>query len=209
MEKEIIKVEPIVIYPDCIKRNGVQGDCHECSNKINCLSPRSMCINPYKDHKNGCPKFGKMSSCPPNIPCMYDQIFDISDVYAIITKINLYEYFKKRREKNPNLAEGQIRNLRVWQPISLKENDYAIAEFFHENKDKENFIATRLLECMGVDVVSTLKNAGLNISFPVKDYAYRVAFAAQTYYPMLEKYGFEIQEENRGPKRGMKLLVRK
>ena len=93
MEKEIIKVEPIVIYPDCVKRNGVQGDCHKCSNKANCLSPRSMCINPYKNHKEGCPKFGSSSECPPAIPCMYDQIFNIDDVYAIVTRLNLYEFY--------------------------------------------------------------------------------------------------------------------
>ena len=84
MEKEIYKVKPIIIYPDCIKKSGVQGDCHTCSNKVNCLSPRSMCVKPYKNHKYGCPNFRKLPTCPPNIPCMYDQVFDISDVYSIM-----------------------------------------------------------------------------------------------------------------------------
>ena len=88
MEKEIYKVNPIIIYPECILDHGYQD---------NCLSPRSMCIRPYKNHKNGCPNFGKLPTCPPNIPCMYDQAFDISDVYAVVTKFYLEEYFNKRR----------------------------------------------------------------------------------------------------------------
>lgn len=209
MEKEIYKVKPIIIYPNCILEDGKQGNCYECGKINDCLSPRSMCIRPYKNHKYGCPNFGKLPTCPPNIPCMFDQVFDISDVYAIVTKFYLEEYFNKRRENRPDLAEGQIRNIRVWQPIAIKENDYAISEFYKENLDKKDYISTRLLECMGVDVINTVKNVGIEIKFPVQDYAYRIAFAAKVYEDALEKYGFEIYEEKNGAKKGMKTLVRK
>ena len=209
MEKEIVKVNPIIIYPKCILENGKQNNCHSCNNYDDCLSPRCMCIKPYKNHKDGCPNFGKLPTCPPNIPCMYDQVFDISNVYAIVTKFDLTKYFKERRENRPDLAEGQIRNLRVWQPKAVKENDYAIAEFYRENPDKNDFISSRLLECMGVDVINTMKEVGIEIKFPVEEYAYRIAFAAKVYDESLEKYGFEIYEETRGAKKGMKTLVRK
>ena len=62
---------------------------------------------------------------------------------------------------------------------------------------------------MGVDVVSTMKEVGIEIKFPVIDYAYRIAFAARVYGEALEKYGFEIHEETKGPKKGMKTLIRK
>ncbi len=208
MEKEIIKVNPIIIYPECIIKNGYQDNCFECDKKNECLSPRSMCIKPYKNHKDGCPNFGKLPTCPPNIPCMYDQVFDTSDVYAVVTKFNLDEYFAKRRKNRPDLAEGQIRNIRVWQPIALKENDYAISEFYKENPDKKEYVATRLLECMGVDVINTMKEVGIDIKFPVEDYAYRVSFLAKIYDDALEKYGFEIHEENNGMKKGIKSLVK-
>jgi hypothetical protein len=208
MEKEIYKVNPIIIYPECIINKGYQDNCFNCDKRDNCLSPRSMCIRPYKNHKNGCPNFGKLDTCPPNIPCMYDQIFDTSDVYAVVTKFNLEEYFNKRRLNRPDLAEGQIRNIRIWQPIAVKENNYAISEFYKENPDKKDYVSTRLLECMGVDVINTMKNVGVIIKFPVTDYAYRVTFVAKVYEDMLDKYGFKIYEEKTGSKKGIKTLKR-
>ena len=168
-----------------------------------------MCIRAYKNHKYGCPNFDKLPTCPSNIPCMYDQVFDINDVYAIVTKFYLEDYYNKRRKNRPDLAEGQIRNIRVWQPIALKENDYAISEFYKENLDKNDYISSRLLECMGVDVINTMKEVGIEIKFPVEDYAYRIAFVAKVYEKALEKYGFEIYEETSRAKRGIKTLIRK
>lgn len=209
MEKEIYKVNPIIIYPECIIKTDEQDNCFSCDKISECLSPRSMCVRPYKNHKYGCPNFGKLPTCPPNIPCMYDEIFDISDVYAVVTKFYLEEYFDKRRKNRPDLAEGQIRNIRVWQPIAIKENDYAISEFYQENPNKKDYVATRLLECMGVDVISTIKEVGIEIKFPVEDYAYRIAFVAKVYYDALEKYGFHVYEENSRFKKGIKTLAKK
>ena len=209
MEKEIFKVNPIVIYPKCIIEKGVQDNCLTCENKDNCLSPRSMCIRPYKGHKNGCPNFGKLPTCPPNIPCMYDQMFDMSDVYAVVTTYYLEEYFEERRKKRPDLPEGQIQNIRNWQPTALKENDYAISEFYRENPNLYIYVSTRLLECMGVDVVGTMKEVGLYIKFPVKEIAYRVSFVARVLDGSLEKYGFDIYEETSKNKKGMKRLIKK
>lgn len=207
MKKEVYKVKPIVIYPDCIIKNGIQDDCHACSTKSSCISPRSMCIRPYKNHKNGCPNFGRLLACPPNIPCMYDEIFDVSDVYAVVTKFDLNSYFAKRIEKRPDLPLGQIKNLRVWQSIAIKENDLALHDFYLENKNLCNYVSTRMLECMGVDVVNTMKKVGVNLKFPVDDYAFRVSFVAKVYPDALEKYGFEIYEESSKSKIGVKKLI--
>ncbi len=209
MEKEIYIVNPIVIYPKCMLETGKQGNCYECKELENCKSPRSMCVRPYKNHKHGCPNFGKLPTCPPNIPCMYDEIFDVSDVYAIATRFYLEEFFDKRREKRPDLPEGQIRNSRIWQPITKKENDYAISDFYRENPDKIDYVSTRLLECMGVDVVNTMKDVGVILRFPPKDYVYRIAFVAKVYKEALEKYGFEIYEERSGEKKGIRTLIMK
>ena len=206
MEKEIYKVNPIIIYPECILEKGYQDNCFECNKREKCTSPRSMCIRPYKNHKYGCPNFGVLPTCPPNIPCMFDQMFDVSDVYAVATKFYLEEFFDKRRKKRPDLAEGQIRNSRVWQPITLKENDYGIRDFYLENPDKASYVSTRLLECMGVDVVNTMKEVGVDLRFPPKEIVYRIAFIARVYEESLERYGFEIYEETNVMKRGIKTL---
>ena len=209
VENEVYKVNPIIIYPKCIIDGGTQHDCHDCNNKDNCIvyQPRCMCIRPYKDHISGCPNFNVLPTCPPNIPCMYDEVFDVSDVYAVVTKFYKKEYFDYRRRNRPDLAEGQIRNIRVWQPITKKENDYAVSKFYQDNPDKYDYVATRLLECMGVDVVNTMKEHGVIIKFPDEDYSYRISFVSRVYEEALEKYGYEIHEESNRLKRGMKTLV--
>ncbi len=195
MEKIITKVNPIIIYPKCILDTGMQDDCNTCLEKDICTSPRSMCVRPYKNHKCGCPNYGKSDTCPPKIPSMYDQIFYVDDVYAVITKFNLYKYYERRRKNRPDLPEGQIRNLRCWQPITIKENDMAVSEFYNEYADKNDYVSTRLLECMGVDVINTLKEVGVTISFPIEEYVYRVSFLAKTIEESLSKYNFEIYED--------------
>ncbi len=206
MEKEIYKVNPIIIYPECILEKGYQDNCFECNKREKCTSPRSMCIRPYKNHKYGCPNFGVLPTCPPNIPCMFDQIFDVSDVYAVATKFYLEEFYESRRKKRPDLPEGQIRNSRVWQPITKKENDFGIRDFYLENPDKIDYVSTRLLECMGVDVINTMKEVGVDLRFPPKEIVYRIAFIARVYEESLEKYGFEIYEETNNMKKGIKTL---
>ena len=203
MEKEIFKVKPIILYPKCILEHGKQLDCHECSDKEECslYQPRSMCIRPYKGHPHGCPNFGKLPTCPPNNPCMYDEIFDVSDVYAVVTAYNLYDHYEKMRKNNPGLAEGQIRNKMYWQHTDMKNNDIAIAEFYRENPQLNDYVSTRFLECMGVQVIDTMKEVGIDIAFPVKEYTYRVAFLTRVYEDVLQKYGYEIYEEKSGVKK--------
>lgn len=207
MEKEVYKVNPVIIYPVCIEKNGKQGDCFICGNLTECKSPRSFCIRPYKNHKKGCPNYNKRENCPPNIPSMYDQVFDVSDVYAIVTKFDLKTYYEQRRKNRPDLHEGHIKNPRNWKGTDLKNNDLAISEWFLENPDKTNYVASRDLECMGVQVQDTLRAVGLDISFPVTDYAYRIAFAAKLLDGALEKYGYSVYEEKGEYKKGLKMLV--
>ena len=209
MKKEIFKVNPIVIYPECILDHGYQDNCLTCEKRESCLSPRSMCVRPYKNHKYGCPNFGKLPTCPPNIPCMFDQMFDMSDVYAVVTNFNLELFWNIRRERRPDLPEGQIRNLLVWQPKAIKANDWAISEVYKEHPELFAYVSTRLLECMGVDVVNTMKEVGIDIVFPVETHAYRVAFLAKVLDGALEKYGFDIYEETEEHKEGMKLLIKR
>ena len=210
MEKEIYRVQPIIIYPECIIKNGYQSDCRTCEKKNTCLSPRSMCIRPYKSHKDGCPNYGKLPTCPPNMPCMYNEMFDTSEVYALVTKLDLETHYKEMREKHPNLTNGKEKNTRYWQPKSLRDNDITISEFYRENPDKEDFVSTRLLECMGVDVVSTMKDVGVEIKFPVKKEALRISFIAKVLHESLDKYGFKIYKETKSrEKKGMKILVKR
>lgn len=191
----IIKVNPIVIYPKCMEENGVQSDCRTCPEKLNCKSPRSMCTNPYPKHPNGCPNYGKLDTCPPKNPAMYDQIFHLDDVYAVVTVFDLYSYYDQRRKRRPDLPEGQIRNKLNWQGKDKKLNDLAAAEFYKMYPDKLDYVVTRLLECMGVNVIDTLGNVGIPIIFPVEEITRRVAFIAKVIDGALDKYDYEIYED--------------
>ena len=209
MEKEIIEVKPHVIYSKCVLENGKQSDCRTCNNKDVCIlyQPRCMCLKPYPGHPDGCPNYGK-PGCPPNTP-MYDQVFDMDEpIYAIVTNYDLEEYFNQRRKNRPDLPEGQIRNSRCWQPRTKKENDYAVRDFLNK-LNRKDYVATRLLESMGVDVIGTMKEIGLEIKFPVIDHVYRVSFAAKAREMPLQEYNTEIYEEEKGIKKGLRTLVKK
>ena len=43
MEKGVLKVKPIIIYPKCIIEDGKQGNCYECNNLDECLSNFLCC----------------------------------------------------------------------------------------------------------------------------------------------------------------------
>ena len=209
MEKEIVKIDPVVIYPVCIIETGRQGDCFTCALREECASPRSMCIKPYKGHKYGCPNYGRLPTCPPNMPCMFDQMYDVNEVYAVVTKFDREAYFDIRRAKRPDLPEGQIRNLRNWQPISVKETELAVREFYLENPDKANYVSTNYLECMGVQVQDSLRPVGIDIVFPPGRFVYRVSFVGKIREEALEKFGFLVYDEKNKEKKDVKKLVMK
>ena len=49
---------------------------------------------------------------------------------------------------------------------------------------------------MGVDVINTMKEVGVEIKFPVENYAYRIAFVAKVYYDALGKYNQFLTEHS-------------
>ena len=42
MEKIITKVDPIIIYPICILKTGMQNDCNTCLEKNSCICALSL-----------------------------------------------------------------------------------------------------------------------------------------------------------------------
>ena len=206
MDKLIIKVDPIILYPPCIKDKGYQEDCRKCGNIENCWKeeqPRSLCIKTYPGHPEGCPNYGKNEECPPKIPAMYDWIFDTRDVYAVITEFDLLAWYEYRRKRKPYLPEGQIKNKMYWQTKDKAKNELAVKDFYKQYPEKKDYVYTNYLECMGVHLVKTLEENGINLEFPVKDFSRRISLVAKVYEEALTKYGFYIKE-----KEGTKKLKR-
>ena len=177
MKKYYVKVDPIIIYPACIK-SGKKQDCFNCKlfETKACKSPRGLCTRFYKNHKRGCPNYGKKPDCPPIVP-MFDEIFDISKpVYAIFSAYDLESHVNKMEERHPNWSEAQLLNVLYWQGTARKQLKSCIFEFNKEFK-KKGYYSTNSPEAMGVDVTKTLKNAGINLEWPARKKVYKIAMA--------------------------------
>ena len=134
---------------------------------------------------------------------MYDWIFDTSDVYAVITEFDLLKWYDYRRKRKPYLPEGQIKNKMYWQNKIKAQNRKDVIEFYQNNPDKKDYVATDYLECMGVHLVRTLKENGVNLEFPVKDVSRRISCIAKAYEEAVIKYGFYVEKKD-----GVKTLKR-
>lgn len=178
-------IEPIIVYPAC-KKAGLKQDCFNCAIEKTgkCLSTRSLCIKEYKNHKYGCPNYGKRSDCPPNAP-MFDEVFDIKQpAYAIFSTFNLGQHVKMMREKHPQWTETQLLNVLYWQGTARKYLKININSFVANYREKGYYVTTSP-EAMGVDVTETLKRAGITLEWPARELVYKVAMAG---IPKSEKY---------------------
>lgn len=177
MDNYFIEVNPVIIYPPCLKSGKVQN-CFNCelSKKGGCGSPRAMCVLPYKNHKKGCPNYGKKPDCPPVVP-MFDEVFDITKpVYAIFSTYDLYAHTEKMKKNHPQWTEAQLLNVLYWQGTAkkhLKEN----IQHFNEQFKEKGYYSTVSPEAMGVNVMQTLKKAGIDLEWPARNTAYKIAFA--------------------------------
>lgn len=180
-----LEVKPIIEYPRCIQLGKIQ-DCLNCDLYTigGCNSPRSKCVLEYKNHKKGCPNYGKKMSCPPIVP-MFDQIFDISQpIYAIFSKYDLSSHVEKMRIRHPEWSETQLLNVLYWQGTARKNLKNKINDFNKSFREK-GYYSTLLPEAMGVNVTMTLKNAGIALEWPARKVVYKVAFAG---VPLSEEY---------------------
>ena len=184
-----IRVEPIVIYPPCMKAGRAQ-DCFNCNvQKAGaCPSPRGICVAEYKNHKRGCPNYGKRAYCPPYGP-MFDKVFDMTKpFYAITSTHDLGAHVEKMRKRHPDWTDAQLLNVLYWQGQARKELRNIIAEFNEEYR-RQGYYTTIAPEGMGVDVTQTLKNAGIHLEWPARQTVYKVAIAGipidETYMKIL------------------------
>lgn len=185
MNKFYIEVNPVIVYPPCI-RAGKDQDCFNCTlyPTGGCNSPRAMCVLAYKNHKKGCPNYGKKIDCPPAVP-MFDQVFDMTKpIYAIYSTYDLFSHTEKMRQKHPDWTETQLLNVLYWQGTARKHLNENI-EKFNEQFRSKGYFSTTSPEAMGVNVTETLKNAGIPLEWPARKTVYKVAFAG---IPLDDKY---------------------
>lgn len=189
MSSEFLVVNPIIIYPVCML-NGIPQNCFSCAIYKNkgCISPRGLCVREYKNHKKGCPNYGKKRGCPPNVP-MFDEVFDLNkDIYLISIKYDLGRHIKLMQKKHPLWTETQLKNVLYWQGTAKKQLRERIKEFI-KNYREEGYYVTTTPEAMGVDVTRTLKLVGIDLEWPAKETVYKIALAGipqdKEYYDIL------------------------
>jgi len=192
MKTKYLKVDPIIIYPACIKTAKKQ-DCFNCEifKRDLCKSPRGMCAKKYPLHPKGCPNYGKYATCPPNAP-MFDEIFDMNkDIYLIYYRFDIGTHIEKMKKRHPNWSERQLRSVLYWQGTAKKGHKEEIRKFMNEYEELGYEVCVP--EGYGVDVTKTLANIGIILEWPPMKYSYRIAFAG---IPKKGKSLKDIKKEN-------------
>ena len=133
---------------------------------------RSWCRLPYASHKHGCPKFGKCALCPPKVCLFKDFIDTTKPMWLYYIEFDLAAHMAAKKQKHPKWTERQCRNLLYWQPTVNKELRMLV-----ENACPENLARTFCPEAMGVNVIKTARNAGLNVSYRPRTLVYKIAIA--------------------------------
>ena len=134
------------------------------------LKARDWCRLPYPDHPHGCPNYGKKDVCPPTAPLITDFI-DVSDQVGLVyVRFDLEAWAAKMKKRHMNWSERQCRNLLYWQGAV---NAYLYTKLLSFTPIDR--IYTMCPEAMGVNIISTLKRAGVPIELKPKKYVHKVA----------------------------------
>lgn len=135
---------------------------------------RGLCVSPYPGHKKGCPNFNHKNGCPPRA-MTFDKVYDLSKpVYAIINKFDFAEHVNRMKELHPKWSQRQLECCLYWQPKARKQLLQHIKYFFSNH---QGYFITVCPEAMGLDVTRTLKNSGIDLEWPPKQWACQVAIA--------------------------------
>ncbi len=127
--------------------------------EINSNAYDKWCRLPYKNHKNGCPNYGKRKSCPP-FARKFEELIE-APFFLVTQEFDLENQKQKMKEKHPNWTECQCRNLLYWQRgfvRKLKEEAYGYA-----NSLGPDFTVLEVPEANGVNVFQTCKNVGITL----------------------------------------------
>lgn len=149
----IFKVEPIIAYLTCLR----------------------LCIKEYPGHKKGCPNFRRKQGCPPSVN-PFNEVYDLSaPVYAIWNVFNFREHVVRMKNKHPLWSKRQLECCLYWQGTARKELRIEIERFKEMYSDK--YVITKCPEGMGVLVTNTMKQIGVHLEWPPKNFTYQIAFA--------------------------------
>lgn len=139
---------------------------------------RGLCIKPYPNHKKGCPNFDKKDGCPP-AASLFENIADLSSpVYIIFTRFEIGKHIDKMKRRHPMWTDRQLSCCLYWQETARKNLKIAI-------DTDDQLIDLRIggykintcPEAMGINITETMKQIGINLEWPPRYMAYKIAIA--------------------------------
>ena len=128
------------------------------------------CLQPYPDHKKGCPNYGKREGCPPLAPLATDLIRD--PYYLVYQKFDLAAQEKRLLEKHPNWSKRQARCCLYWQRgfvkgLLIEAWEFLIQKVYETN---ECYECVENPEGAGIDLFKTCEQAGIHLE---RDYLHQ------------------------------------
>ena len=138
------------------------------------FSVRELCYKPYYNHRRGCPNWNKRKSCPPKLLTI-DKILDLEKpIYIIYNCYNFLEHTKKMRKLHPDWTNRQVECCLYWQGTARKQLKAEIKRFLREYR---GYYIESCPEGAGVNITETMKQVGIELEWPPKNYSYQVVLA--------------------------------
>ncbi len=132
------------------------------------ISVRDLCKRPYPGHPKGCPNYGKKPTCPPAAPLWEETCKGAT--WLFWKRFNLAEHRERLRKIHPNWSMRQLNCCLYWQKGARKPLEQHI-----ERWNFSGFFKTMCPEAMGINVSETMKQVGVILEWPPKEWTYQVA----------------------------------
>ncbi len=137
-----------------------------------------LCVQPYYNHKRGCPNFGKKEGCPPNLRHISEE-YDMDSIHILLLEFPFGEYFAQRKEVHPDWTNRALINPRHWQN-HLRACLNREWENIQDDYPEHTFIYNP--EGQGVNIVETLRLNGIEMEWSVSNEDGEIVSVAETLY---------------------------
>ena len=135
-----------------------------------------LCRLPYDQHKQGCPNWGKHSTCPPQAPWLAEILDLAQPVYAIWTTFDLAAHVAKMQEAHPGWTDRQLHNCLYWQGSARKTLRQEAATFLAAHPADPWTLLYRPEAC-GLVVGATMQQLGVTLEWMPRSIVHLVVLA--------------------------------
>lgn len=141
------------------------------------IDPRvqGVCCSPYPGRPRGCPNFNMKYGCPPKMP-LWGDVARGGPALAVWLRFDLAAQETRMLAANPGWTKRQARCLLYWQAGQRKRMKLRVRGLVDGGGARA--FGTICPEAFGVDVLATMRDAGVRIEWPIERWATMVAFVA-------------------------------